>query len=250
MDEHLLELERLADTAGAEVIGSLTQQLDRPNPATYLGKGKVDELRDRIAAGPELLAECRTLGGCATGDAKATRAYRLPARWVIHTVGPVWRGGDAGEAELLASCYTRSLAVAAELGAASVAFPAISTGVYGFPRRPAAAIAVDAVRSSATPVARGSGNIEPMVSDRPWNTASQICWPWNGRRSMWPALFRRRRPATPVPYRKVDAVISPWVTSGRSDSVKCPGRSSTVMTVMSLAPQALTSLCRMNFGSR
>jgi O-acetyl-ADP-ribose deacetylase (regulator of RNase III) len=114
--------------------------------SSLLGGGGVDGAIHR-AAGPELLEQCRTLGGCPAGEARVTGGYALPARWIVHTVGPIWQGGGASEDETLASCYRASLELAAEVGASTVAFPSISTGVYGFPIARAAPIALQAVRA-------------------------------------------------------------------------------------------------------
>lgn len=121
--------------------------------SSLLGGGGVDGAIHR-AAGPELVQYCRTLGGCETGQAKVSPGFNLPACWVIHTVGPVWRGGQEGEPGLLASCYRQCLARADEVGAATLAFPAISTGIYGYPADQAAHIAVNTVRATETEVAK------------------------------------------------------------------------------------------------
>ncbi len=133
------------------VIGDITEQdvhaIVNAANSTLLGGGGVDGAIHR-AGGPTILAECRRLGGCATGDVKATRAGDLPARHVLHAVGPVWRGGSSGEAELLAACHRRAIELAAELGDRSVAFPAISTGAYGYPIEQAAPVAIQATQDT------------------------------------------------------------------------------------------------------
>jgi O-acetyl-ADP-ribose deacetylase (regulator of RNase III) len=140
---------------------------------TLLGGGGVDGAIHR-AAGPELLEECRTIGGCPTGEARITKGYRLPARFVIHTVGPVWSGGERGEPELLGRCYASAMQLAAEHDVHSIAFPSISTGAYGYPFEPAARIAVEAVREALSRPT--SVDIVRFVcfSERDWNVYLEL----------------------------------------------------------------------------
>src|SRR4051794_7487616 len=140
------------ETVIGDITGEAVDAIVNAANQALAGGGGVDGAIHRAAGRRELQAACAAIGGCATGDAVATPGFALPAKWVIHTVGPRYRAGRHGEAGLLASCYRRSLAVADELGARSIAFPAISTGIYGYPRAEAAEIAATTLRSTPTSV--------------------------------------------------------------------------------------------------
>jgi O-acetyl-ADP-ribose deacetylase len=143
------------DTVRGDITEQEVDAIVNAANSSLLGGGGVDGAIHR-AAGPELLAECRGLGGCPPGEAKATSGYGLPAKHVIHTVGPVWSGGGSGEADTLASCHRNAIALGAELGCRTIAFPAISTGVYGYPAELAAGVAVTATREALA----GQGTVE------------------------------------------------------------------------------------------
>jgi O-acetyl-ADP-ribose deacetylase (regulator of RNase III) len=142
---------RIEATRG-DITRELVDAVVNAANAALAGGGGVDGAIHRAAGASELRAACAALGGCEPGDAKATPGFALPARWIIHTVGPIWRGGSHAEEEVLASCYRRCLEVADEIGARSVAFPAISTGIYGYPPAAAASVAVATLRAAMTDV--------------------------------------------------------------------------------------------------
>jgi len=163
------------------IIGDITEQhvdaIVNAARETLLGGGGVDGAIHR-AAGPELLEECRTIGGCPTGEARITRAYNLPAKWVIHTVGPVWQGGGHNEDNLLGQCYRYSLALAKKVGARTVALPSISTGAYGFPVERAADIAIKEIAAFLG----GNSEIEQVTmvcfSDDTYNAYKRALEAW------------------------------------------------------------------------
>ncbi len=165
----MIRLEAVQGDITEQVVDAIVNAAN----TTLLGGGGVDGAIHR-AAGPELLEECRSVGGCTTGAARITKAYRLPARFVIHTVGPVWSGGDRGEPELLRRCYVSAMQLAADHAIRSLAFPAISTGAYGFPFEPAARIAIEAVRDASS----GSTSVEVVrfvcFRERDWNVYLEL----------------------------------------------------------------------------